>query len=112
LSTLSFIFLGTVVAARMSKKQADGKAKATKETDQAVAAAKAAAKGISGDPTSYNRPKKEKSKACFNCGDSGHLSKDCTKPKVKFVTKGKENCYKCGKPGHLSKDCTAEKIGT
>ena len=64
-------------------------------------------KGVPGDPTSCNRPKKDvKDRPCFNCGATGHLSKDCPQPKLKFAKKGSENCYKCGKPGHLSRDCT------
>ncbi|GJX19970.1 cold shock domain protein 1 [Tanacetum coccineum] len=30
---------------------------------------------------------------CYFCGESGHVSRDCS-------------CYKCGKSGHLAKDCS------
>jgi hypothetical protein len=48
---------------------------------------------------------------CYNCGEEGHKSNECKKPK-KNGTKsnrkgGKKNlkCYNCGGPNHISKDC-------
>ena len=39
---------------------------------------------------------------CYNCGESGHISKDCSKPSER---KGRE-CYNCGESGHISRDCS------
>ncbi len=33
---------------------------------------------------------------CHNCGELGHMAKDCPKGKL---------CHKCKKPGHMSIDC-------
>lgn len=36
---------------------------------------------------------------CFNCGKSGHTSRDCTKPQ------GSTACFVCGEEGHTSRSC-------
>ncbi|TKC34803.1 hypothetical protein EI555_002675 [Monodon monoceros] len=38
---------------------------------------------------------------CYNCGTSGHITKDCVKPK----RERQQCCYTCGRPGHLARDC-------
>ncbi|AAT68794.1 gag protein [Simian immunodeficiency virus] len=35
---------------------------------------------------------------CFNCGQIGHLQKDCKRPR-------KTKCFKCGQEGHIAKNC-------
>jgi hypothetical protein len=39
--------------------------------------------------------------ACFNCGASDHMARNCPHPKD-FATQ----CHKCGEMGHRAKDCT------
>ncbi|XP_062003241.1 uncharacterized protein LOC133720788 [Rosa rugosa] len=36
---------------------------------------------------------------CFNCGELGHVSRACTKPRSKV-------CFRCGQTGHVARECT------
>ncbi|XP_061995008.1 uncharacterized protein LOC133712914 [Rosa rugosa] len=36
---------------------------------------------------------------CYNCGEQGHISRACTKPRGRV-------CYNCGQTGHFAKECT------
>ncbi|CAG8640564.1 24738_t:CDS:10 [Cetraspora pellucida] len=40
-----------------------------------------------------------KAQKCYNCGRSGHLSRDCDSPQ------GSKVCYNCQEEGHIRKDC-------
>jgi hypothetical protein len=40
---------------------------------------------------------------CFNCGEKGHLSRQCPNPRKEM--KDRVRCFNCGKVGHMSFDC-------
>ncbi|GFT99342.1 probable ATP-dependent RNA helicase DDX4 [Nephila pilipes] len=43
---------------------------------------------------------------CYNCGDDGHMSKDCpTKRNGGNSNSRNVSCYKCGVEGHIGRDC-------
>jgi len=49
-------------------------------------------------------PRRGRGPKCYNCGEFGHISKDCPD-----ASQGPK-CYNCGNFGHLSRDCTAERV--
>ena len=48
------------------------------------------------------RPGNDRPTKCVNCGEEGHMARDCPKPQVAFKDRP---CYICGKTGHLARDC-------
>ncbi|CAI2349737.1 unnamed protein product [Caenorhabditis sp. 36 PRJEB53466] len=49
----------------------------------------------------------ERNNNCFNCGQSGHQSRDCPEPrKPREGGDRPRNCFNCDQPGHQSRECT------
>lgn len=46
----------------------------------------------------------ERPRGCFNCGEDGHRSAECTQPRKERAAGG--GCYNCGQEGHRSSECT------
>ena len=44
---------------------------------------------------------------CYNCGQQGHISKNCTEERKNVQEK---TCYNCGQAGHLSRDCQEQRV--
>lgn len=48
-------------------------------------------------------------RSCYNCGESGHMSRDCTSGgnggNNGGYSSGGQKCYNCGNSGHISRDC-------
>eukprot|EP00956_Cyclotella_meneghiniana_P006753 scaffold9008_cov56-Cyclotella_meneghiniana.AAC.6 len=53
-------------------------------------------------------------RACYNCGKSGHMSRDCGEARKEYGGGnrggggggGDRACYNCGGSGHMSRDCS------
>ncbi|XP_076440930.1 ATP-dependent RNA helicase DDX4-like [Babylonia areolata] len=83
--------------------------KVTSETDDGwddtPPAATGFVKAVGAFGTSTDRFGGGKGNACFRCGESGHMSRECPQGGGSGSSGGGRGCRKCGEEGHFAREC-------
>jgi hypothetical protein len=63
--------------------------------------------------TTNNQGRNRSPITCFNCGEKGHIKRNCRSERKMSRSKSPntrpQNCFNCGKPGHLAANCWTKK---
>ncbi|XP_076288208.1 uncharacterized protein LOC143212853 [Lasioglossum baleicum] len=77
----------------------------SKEQKRPVPGRLATTRDIGGRDRTPRDSTQEKVVRCFNCNESGHWKKDCTKPRREWGS-----CFRCGEKSHRAKDCPLQTL--
>jgi hypothetical protein len=66
-----------------------------------------AAAPVQGAPLAGGPARRGDPQACFHCGRSGHVARNCPSPRQEGPAQQRDPavCYNCRQPGHFARDC-------